>query len=132
PFDHAVDLVGDAKVPADLSDESGCSDHLRTDVREPHVEKTPSYKAFSRDSDLSLTSSYRGEKLEAKTTGRLASGVRNAGPDMETARRLLDDILSEYGSRAPKAVACLEAGFEDAMAVMALPECYRRRLRSTN
>ena len=34
-------------------------------------------------------------------------------PDMETARRLLDDILSEYGSRAPKAVACLEAGFED-------------------
>ena len=53
-------------------------------------------------------------------------------PDMETARRLLDDILSEYGSRAPKAVACLEAGFEDAMAVMALPECYRRRLRSTN
>ena len=53
-------------------------------------------------------------------------------PDMETARRLLDDILSEYGSRAPKAVACLEAGFEDAMAVMALPERYRRRLRSTN
>jgi len=29
-------------------------------------------------------------------------------------------------------VACLEAGFEDAMAVMALPEKYRKRLRSTN
>src|SRR5690606_22385314 len=42
PFDHAVDVVGNAKVPADLSDESGGPDHLRTDVREPHVEKAPS------------------------------------------------------------------------------------------
>ena len=33
---------------------------------------------------------------------------------------------------APKAVACLKAGFEDAMAVMELPEKYRKRLRSTN
>jgi len=32
---------------------------------------------------LSLTSSYRGEKLQAKTTGRLVSGVRNTGRDIE-------------------------------------------------
>ena len=53
-------------------------------------------------------------------------------PDMKTARDLLDDIVGEYSERAPRAVSCLEAGFEDAMAVMALPELYRRRLRSTN
>jgi transposase-like protein len=29
-------------------------------------------------------------------------------------------------------VACLEAGFEEAMAVLALPETYRKRLRTTN
>lgn len=34
--------------------------------------------------------------------------------------------------KAPKAVACLEDGIEDALAVMALPAKYRRRMRSTN
>jgi len=53
-------------------------------------------------------------------------------PDIETARDLLDAIVSEYAQKAPRAVSCLEAGFDDAMAVMALPEPYRRRLRSTN
>jgi len=53
-------------------------------------------------------------------------------PDITTARGLLDDIVSEYAQTAPRAVTCLEAGFDDAMAVMALPEPYRRRLRSTN
>ncbi len=53
-------------------------------------------------------------------------------PDMKTARNLLDDIVEEYAQKAPRAVVCLEAGFDDAMAVMALPEPYRRRLRSTN
>ena len=53
-------------------------------------------------------------------------------PDITTARSLLDDIVSEYAQTAPRAVTCLEAGFDDAMAVMALPEPYRRRLRSTN
>jgi transposase-like protein len=53
-------------------------------------------------------------------------------PDIQTARDLLDDIVTEYAQKAPRAVSCLEAGFDDAMAVMALPEPYRRRLRSTN
>lgn len=53
-------------------------------------------------------------------------------PDMETARRLLRETMEAYAHRAPKAVAKLEAGFEDAMAVMALPERYRKRLRTTN
>lgn len=53
-------------------------------------------------------------------------------PDMETARRLRDDIMAEFADKAPRSVDILEAGFDDAMAVMTLPEPYRRRLRSTN
>lgn len=53
-------------------------------------------------------------------------------PDMQTARQLFEDIVSVYAAKAPRSILCLEAGFEDAMAVMILPEQYRRRLRSTN
>lgn len=53
-------------------------------------------------------------------------------PDLETARLLLQQILEEYDDKAPKAVDCLENGFEDVMAVMGLPAIYRKRLRSTN
>lgn len=53
-------------------------------------------------------------------------------PDMAEARRRLADFCERFARTAAKAVACLEAGFEDAMAVMALPEKYRKRLRSTN
>ena len=53
-------------------------------------------------------------------------------PDLETARRILDLVVQEFETLAPKAVERLEAGFEDAMAVMALPEPIRRRLRTTN
>lgn len=53
-------------------------------------------------------------------------------PDLETARRLKAEVVQQYADRAPKAVARLEEGFDDAMAVMALPERYRKRLRTTN
>lgn len=53
-------------------------------------------------------------------------------PDMAEARRRLADFCERFARTAARAVACLEAGFEDAMAVMALPEKYRKRLRSTN
>ncbi|NSW84649.1 MAG: IS256 family transposase [Syntrophothermus sp.] len=53
-------------------------------------------------------------------------------PDIETARRLLEEVVQEFEGLAPKAIEGLEAGFEDAMAVMALPEPVRRRLRTTN
>jgi len=53
-------------------------------------------------------------------------------PDMDEARRRLQTFVEQFAKRAPKAVACLEAGFDDAMAVMALPEKYRRRLRTSN
>ena len=53
-------------------------------------------------------------------------------PDMKEARRRLDEFVEAFEEKAPKAVACLEEAFEDAMAVMALPEKYRKRLRTTN
>jgi len=52
--------------------------------------------------------------------------------DLTEARRRLAEFSERFAKSAPKAVACLEAGFEDAMAVMTLPEKYRKRLRTTN
>jgi len=53
-------------------------------------------------------------------------------PGPSTARRLLQDILTEYQSWARRAMDCLEGRFEDAMAIMHLPQSYRKHLRSTN
>jgi transposase-like protein len=53
-------------------------------------------------------------------------------PDLATARTLLRQITATFAERAPKAVTILEAGFDDATAVLALPDPYRRRLRTTN
>jgi transposase-like protein len=53
-------------------------------------------------------------------------------PDMAEAKRRLSEFSERFAKTAAKAVACIEAGFTDAMAVMALPEKYRCRLRSTN
>lgn len=55
-----------------------------------------------------------------------------AAPDLATARALLAAILERYSTRAPQAMAILEAGFDDATAVLALPEPYRCRLRTSN
>jgi transposase-like protein len=53
-------------------------------------------------------------------------------PDIKEARRRLNEFVDAFEKKAPKAVACLEDAFDDAMAVMALPEKYRKRLRTTN
>ena len=59
-------------------------------------------------------------------------------PDPETARTLLAKFVADFATSAtsatsaPGAVATLERGFEDATAVLALPEPYRQRLRTTN
>lgn len=42
----------------------------------------------------------------------------------------MGEVVREFKVLAPKAVEKLEAGFEDAMAVMALLESIRRRLRT--
>jgi len=53
-------------------------------------------------------------------------------PDPRRGRMLLNQALDEYRDKAPKTMEILEEGFEDATAVLELPEPYRRRLRTTN
>lgn len=72
------------------------------------------------------------------TSPRLRNEVAQAAKrvfqsaDMNEAKRYLNEFIDRFQKTASRAVECLEAGFEDAMAVMALPEKYRKRLRSTN
>ena len=51
---------------------------------------------------------------------------------MEEARKKRDSIIAEYSDIAAKAMECLDNGFEEAMTVMVLPECFRRYLRTSN
>jgi len=51
---------------------------------------------------------------------------------VKQARELAQEFIEKWEARAPRAVACLEEGLEDVLAVMALPAKYRRRLRTTN
>ncbi len=53
-------------------------------------------------------------------------------PNPETARMLLQQTIMAYEEKAAKAMRILEAGFDDATAVLSLPEKYRKRLRTTN
>jgi transposase-like protein len=50
----------------------------------------------------------------------------------DAARGVHNEILASFGKSAPNACDCLEAAFEDAIAVLHLPEKYRKRLRTTN
>jgi len=53
-------------------------------------------------------------------------------PDLASARAILNRIITDFEDKAPKAMAVLEAGFDDVVAVMSLPLKYRKRLRTTN
>jgi putative transposase len=55
-----------------------------------------------------------------------------AAADRGEAQRRHDEFQTRFIKTAPKACACLEAAFEDMLAILPLPEKYRRRLRSTN
>jgi putative transposase len=52
--------------------------------------------------------------------------------DLESARKVRDQIIKTYESKAPKATALLDEAFDDITAVLALPLNYRKRLRTTN
>lgn len=52
--------------------------------------------------------------------------------DIENARKYRDQIFAKYDARAPKAIAVLDEGFDDIIAVLSLPIYYRKRLRTTN
>jgi transposase-like protein len=55
-----------------------------------------------------------------------------AAPNQDTARRLANDVMESFDSKASKAMRCLDEGLDDALTVMDLPHVYRRRLRTTN
>ena len=73
-------------------------------------------------------------RCSARHRPEIIAAVRSifSSQDRIEARRRLDDFAEAYGKIAPKVVACMEEGFEDSMAVMGLPEKYRKRLRTTN
>jgi len=50
----------------------------------------------------------------------------------DTSRSLLNGSLNAYADRAPEAMLMqrLENGFDDAIAILAYPEFYRKRLRT--
>jgi putative transposase len=50
----------------------------------------------------------------------------------QAARQVLSEILTTWDKSAPNACNCLEAAFDDATAILCLPERYRKRLRTTN
>lgn len=52
--------------------------------------------------------------------------------DPERARAAYDALADELDGRADRALRVLEQGVEDATAVLALPDKYRKRLRTTN
>jgi len=64
----------------------------------------------------------------------LAEGLKRVfrAESAKEAREKAHALMDEMESKAPRAVACLEDGLEDALAVLALPEKYRRRMKSTN
>ncbi len=68
---------------------------------------------------------------ERKAVAEAAKRVFHAA-DISESRRQRDRFVDLFAKTAPKAVACLEDAFDDATAVMCLPERYRKRLRSTN
>lgn len=47
-------------------------------------------------------------------------------PDQHTARILLRQAVDQFEKKAPRAIETLERGFEDATAIMQLPERYRK------
>ena len=69
---------------------------------------------------------------------RLREGLRSElvelfnAPDLTSARARCREIISDYAEAAPKAAERLDAGFDDAMTVMSLPEDMRRCTRTSN
>ena len=65
---------------------------------------------------------------------RMTAGVRRIfrAAEASEARQAFQALVAELAGKANRALEVLENGLEDAIAVMALPEGYRRRLRSNN
>ena len=64
----------------------------------------------------------------------MAEGLKRvfSADSASEARQRFEQLAEAMQSKAAKAIECLENGLEDALAVMALPAKYRRRMKSTN
>jgi putative transposase len=52
--------------------------------------------------------------------------------DLDSARKVKDQIIDKYETKASKAATLLDDAFDDITAVLAIPLKYRKRLRTTN
>src|SRR5690554_6677906 len=52
--------------------------------------------------------------------------------DLDSARRVREQLVDKYETKAPKAATLLDEAFDDVTAVLAIPLKYRKRLRTTN
>jgi transposase-like protein len=75
---------------------------------------------------VSSTGSRHQKALAADLRGVFAWGEKGL------CRQAAQEFCATWAAKAPKAVARLEAGLEDCLAVLDLPEAHRRRLHSTN
>lgn len=74
----------------------------------------------------------RREGDQGPARGSGAGDQHPADHRRQRQRAAFAQLASELGGLADHALEVLEAGLEDAIAVLHLPEKYRRRLRSTN
>jgi transposase-like protein len=80
---------------------------------------------FSKNLLDKVSKKYRAEVKTALTD------LYNA-PDLKEAKSRKDRMLAIYEETAPKAMGLLDEAFDDITAVFALPQPYRKRLRTTN
>lgn len=52
--------------------------------------------------------------------------------NLDSARKIRNQIIEKYEAKAPKAALLLDEAFDDITAVLFLPLKYRKRLRTTN
>lgn len=70
----------------------------------------------------------------AKHKKEMGEGLKRIfnSDNAKDARQRFDEFAEQMEGKAPKAIDCLERGLEDSLAVMALPNKYWKRLKSTN
>lgn len=70
----------------------------------------------------------------AKHKQEMGEGLKRifSSDNSKDARQRFNELAEQMEKKATKAIDCLEQGLEDALAVMALPGKYRKRLKSTN
>lgn len=53
-------------------------------------------------------------------------------PTKEEARRRKNQLMEQFKDKAPKSLSILDDGFEDAIAVLCMPQKYQKKFRTTN